>query len=117
MKAIEIINILKGLVELWPGLPAPYINSTQVTFYLADEQDIRNVALALGGKWTKGVSDYFFTLFRQEGSVTLRLSVERALVCERKVVGKKHVPGYVVEAHDEDIVEWTCPDSILAVTR
>ena len=42
------------------------------------------------------------------GGVRYELNVNRALVCERRVVGTKHVEEHVIKAHDEDIVEWDC---------
>lgn len=49
----------------------------------------------------------------------LKFITSRANVCEKKVVGFKSVPAQVIPecvipAREEEIVEWSCPDSILA---
>ena len=47
--------------------------------------------------------------------------IDHEQICEKVVVGKKVVPfreAYLVQAepeHEEDIVEWKCPDSFLAL--
>lgn len=60
-------------------------------------------------------------LKRKFHGITLQFLFDRNIVCERRVVGKRQVPAEVIperviEAHEEDIVEWDC-GSLLAPTK
>lgn len=73
------------------------------------------------GASEKIFQDSFISVDRAFGPcVKLSLSMERDLVCERVVVGKKEIPAVdeltvpARPAHTEDIVEWKC-GSILSL--
>lgn len=52
-------------------------------------------------------------LFIPDVGLQLQMRCQRDQVCDRKVVGTRHVPekvipAQVIPAHEEDIVEWDC---------
>lgn len=49
------------------------------------------------------------------GPHSIDVYVPHGQVCERVVVGTRHVEAQVIEAYDEEIVEWICPPSFLNV--
>jgi hypothetical protein len=64
-----------------------------------------------GGQTCYGVRKDF-------GAFTVRFLSAKEQVCTKKVIGTRHVeeyfePGRVISAHDEEIVEWECPESLL----
>ncbi len=66
------------------------------------------------GHCDKKYSEYYLTLSKSFGSIIYGARIARETVCERKVVGKKTLPGreaYMVPAEPEqevDVVEWDC---------
>ena len=71
--------------------------------------------LGQGGQWKKEEYGGAFCLYRKFGpGLTYRIFCDRGKVCERKVTGTKWVEGKpATNGHDEEIVEWICPDSLL----
>lgn len=57
----------------------------------------------------------WFDLRKKFGPVTLEFTVNRAIVCERKVVSVEEVPEKLIPAYTREIVEWECNDPILRV--
>ena len=56
--------------------------------------------------------------YKDGGETVLTFHAERTEVCDRVVTGKKYVPQQiipqqVIEAHEEDIVEWKCKPLLL----
>jgi len=56
------------------------------------------------------------------GYLTIQLSIERPKICERVVTGHRQIERQVpvttrTEIVEEEIVEWKCPDSFLAVGK
>lgn len=82
---------------------------------------IAEIAKALGGHWEKSVDDGYFNLTREIlPGVTYRIYTSRNAVCEAVKVGTEIVevpdpdaPKITVE---RDVIEWRCPDSLLAET-
>ena len=73
------------------------------------------------GSCEKGSEYGLYFVRKQFGSIWLSVSTRHEDICERVVVGTKRVedqtvPEIFVAAHDEDIVEWKCPDSLLMET-
>lgn len=71
----------------------------------------------------KEYDETFFKITRKFGSIKLKFLFWRDAVCQRVVIGKKTVeahlrpaqmiPAEVVEAHEEDVVEWRCGEALL----
>lgn len=83
---------------------------------------IVGVAQSLRGKRikvTKEYTSYSYSLKIEKGDWSITYRTDREAVCERIVTGTKHiersvVPEHIVEAHDEEIVEWVCNDALLS---
>lgn len=70
------------------------------------------------GKCQKNWLSWALEIKKEFGPHEITVSVSREAICERKVVGTKHVPEFRVAAHQEDIVEWVCEDpSILRAVK
>lgn len=69
-------------------------------------------ARAMGRTQKSAFGNYFF-VERYFGHHHLYAATPREQVCTRKVLEVKRVPATVIPAHNEEVVEWECPDSIL----
>lgn len=129
---IRSIRELLDFVEAHPDVNW-FIPATSAYCYFNGEDaasELANTATAIGGKWDKVANDWEFGLERYFGDrsrfdpIRVRLVTERSEVCEKVKVGTKlvdkpdpdyeapEVPTIKVE---EDIFEWKCPPSILAL--
>ena len=121
----ERADFIRGLRELAdfydarPELPLP----SEVTVNLTDvkgKAELAHVA-ELMKPCKKEVTLSFYKLIRHFGPIVLEAYDWRSNICERivtgtKVVAEKIVPAQeeeVIPEHEEDIVVWKCPDSLL----
>jgi hypothetical protein len=120
----ELVEGLRAFADFLEeeGLDLPITNHRlRFTQHLYNDYDggstakskARRAALALG-KVEKDWGTYYLNLRRDFGPVSLEFSIAKEQICERKVTGFKDVPEFVSPAHREELVEWTCRDSILA---
>lgn len=134
MNKQEYVNALRELADFiegkdlpdtwgpaysWSGVqdyPTP-----EMTFQFNKKEEFGDFASKLG-TFDKESSDYNVSIVSKLSSgakVTARIAHEQ--VCEKVVTGKKTVPfrqAYMVDAveeHEEDIVEWKCPESFIAL--
>lgn len=108
MTTRELVTSLRAVADLYeahPDLPIPYLDPIHA-FMSKEEAPV--IAHALG-RCEKIADDSFFRLRKKLGQLKLDFLVARDEVCERVVVGTKHVPALHIPAHEEDIVEWKCP--------
>lgn len=79
--------------------------------FACPQEDLYTAAMVarLLGTRKKRFYDNIFILEKDFGGATVKFLWYRANICERVVVGKKVVKGYVVPDHEEDVVEWRCP--------
>lgn len=100
---------LAECLERTPEIPVPY--GTLLNCFVGSREHVAQIART--GPWQKRYVDTWFTLTRDfAGGVRLDVNVERVQVCERVVVGTETVPAQ--PAHEVEIVEWRCADSLLA---
>ena len=71
------------------------------------------------GTCTKDSNEIFFYVRRAFGPVVLSGFDYRESVCQRVVTGKRTVEvdvpvGYRKETREEEVVEWHCPETLLA---
>ena len=77
--------------------------------------------MAIGTFKKDGDSWYTRVTHTLEHGATVSISAKRDTVCKKLVVGKKIVPSAperiipAMPEHEEDIVEWECPESFLAM--
>jgi hypothetical protein len=67
------------------------------------------------GGFAKSHDGTWLNLVKDFGAFTLEVLYKSELVCERVVVGTENVPEKTVPAHTKEIVEWQCPESLLAL--
>lgn len=108
-------------LEAHPEIPEPYIGLALKSFDTAEE--LTTAVKAYGEKWEKNSDEAYYNLTHTFGTHNLRLQfyIDRTKVCRKivkgtKVVPEKYVPATecrVIPAHEEEIVEWVCPESLM----
>ncbi len=109
----EDINDMRealDFIEANPSLPMPHLGALNA---FADKDDLADYARAMA-PCVKGISSGYFELKRSFGSVSYKINFTREEVCEATVVGTREIPEKTTPAYTEDVIEWVCPDSILA---
>lgn len=109
-KRIDGLRELVDYLEARPDIPLPYVGTMDA---FGDPAELPVIARAMGG-FTKNHDGNYLTLVRSFGPVQLHVNFASEAVCERVVVGTEEVPEKVTPAHVEEIVEWRCPESVLA---
>jgi len=80
------------------------------------------MAQSLGGKWDKDTNSLYFTLTRSFGPHRIVLEAPRDAVCTARVVGTetktvRKAVDFVEVKETRDVIEWDCPQSLLALTQ
>jgi hypothetical protein len=104
---VEIAEFLESHADV----PLPLYPS--FTALVPGASELARAAKALG-KAYKSTLPHWVSVGRQFGPISLEISARREHVCRRIVTGTKVVPATTVPEHNEDIVEWECPPSLLA---
>lgn len=108
---IEALRALADYLEERPDVPMP---SFDIFNAFATPEELPLIARAMGG-FTKDHDGDYLMLVKDFGGVQLHVNFNSEQVCERVVVGTEEVPEKVVPAHTKEIVEWKCPESVLAL--
>ena len=114
----EMIQGLRGLATLLENhLELPVHSSVSVLGRAADKEHLAACARAMGSV-DKIMDNNYFNIRKSFGPITYEVYAPREEVCERVVVGTKHIPASFVpeqysEAHEEEIIEWHCPEALL----
>lgn len=71
------------------------------------------------GRAAKSSENGYYNVTRMFGPHKVEVTAPSSEVCERKVVGVETIPAQIVPAHTipaetREIVEWVCPESLLA---
>jgi hypothetical protein len=120
---IAALRKIALVLEANPDLRIPYFGTQVIRCESVDE--IRSNVLAYGGHWTKNSTDSEYEMVcRLHNNLSLMIYASHEKVCERVVVGVKHVPETVVPAEpekviparDEELVKWICPSVMAEVT-
>lgn len=115
-KLIAGLRKIADVLETNQEAKIPYFGPCVVR--VDDSEQLLAQSRVFGGKWAKSVSDDSFNLRQHLGcSLELYLYADRENVCKKIVIGTKLVPETVIEAqiipaHEEEIVEWHCPESL-----
>lgn len=96
-------------LEQHPNVPLP--NTMALNCLMMRREDFGPASRG-SGPWEKAATESFFVLRHKFQVMSVDLYAYRGKVCERVVVGKKVIPAQ--PEREEDIVEWHCPESILA---
>ena len=119
---VQGIRMLADVLANHPEIESPIKGGVSMTFWSWSVDDPKAEMLkyrrAYGGKWEKDAAHYF-SLKGKLAGLPVTLSTERDAVCEKVVVGTetkkvtKYGPSYTVD-EEVDIVEWRCPEGLLA---
>lgn len=131
----ENLRAVADLIEAHPELPLPFVTAyghsseVEVVWYLHIESNLHGdlagqkaaaaqLVTMLGGKWDKSESDDIYALDQRRGDLKLHISVNRAAVCERVVIGTREVevparPATEARVETVEDVTWIC-SSLLA---
>ncbi len=108
---VKGLQAVTDLLEANPQIPAPLM--TILGVWISDKDEFLS-ALKGTGHWMKRSSNGVFTLRQEFGPIKLDLSISQKYICERIVTGTRTVPERpAVPEHEEEIVEWKCPQSLL----
>lgn len=110
-KGLEL-PIREARMHLSPWLFDDYVWKNRKRSRTAKEK-LRRAVLAIG-KAEKNFEGGSFKLIRSFGPITLQFQLSRQEVCEKRVIARKQIPEQVIEAYEEEVVEWICTDPILA---
>lgn len=123
-RQIENLRLLADWMERHPEAeaPAPAVgNKTYCRLHASTKEELTEQLRAVGSFVKRPCSfddkDFEFVVTLTNGYEIIYF-VPREMVCEKRVVGKRHIeekyiPGRVEPAHDEEIVEWDCGESVL----
>jgi hypothetical protein len=108
----ERANFVKGLRDFANFIEANdgIVCRAQQNFYIyTDDKEVFKTAVrAIGSKGKKEMLGDWASYVVNFGPIQYRLLIERAAVCQRKVLGTKNVEERAIAAHVEEIVEWEC---------
>jgi len=115
-KIVDGLRALAGFLERHPNFPRPGFIRADIWTYTKEE--FGEFARMLGAYKKIPMYDTLYVLRKEFSEVVqLDLNVTRGLVCEKKITGTKWVGGTpateATEAHEEEIVEWIWPDSLM----
>lgn len=115
---------IADVLEKNPAMKLPYFGVGCLRVETIEE--MRQVALAVGGHWEKEQDADSFALRQRFTPYDLQLFIyaHRETVCERIVIGTREVPEKtipavpaqderIVPAHVEEIVKWVCPEILV----
>jgi len=113
---------LADWIEAHPEQPRP---DAELSVYALNTKQEAAACLRALTPCKKEYRDELFQLSRMFGPLNLKFIFYRNAVCTRKVVGTKEVgvevipsrviPEQIIPAHTEEIVEWECGESLLAI--
>ena len=110
MTALEYAAALRRIADFYEqhqDFPLPILPDVEVCPDDTREEVVR-IARVLGGYVTKEANGPLLVLVKDFGGVSLRVLFARSAVCERRIVGVRHVERRVVPAHDVEEIEWDC---------
>ena len=105
------LRLIADWYEAHPDMPVPHTDEIGVYGVKETREEAARIAEALT-PCRKEWAENFFKLVHDFGTLKLKFVFMRSAVCTRRVVGHRVIPASpesVVE-----VVEWDCPDSLLA---
>jgi hypothetical protein len=101
-------NVQATNIEL---MPKPY---SPINIYISvDTMEELQQYIKLFGSCEKYSDSTSIGVRKFFGTHKIDVYISHEVACERVVVGTRHVEAKLVEAYDEEIVEWRCPESFL----
>jgi len=124
----EAIQGLRELATFFEENSEAQMPSDQTFWLFVTTPEKLAAAAKTLGHATKSTDGNYYIVKRTFGFVTLEYLLNRGQVCKSEVIGKKKIkvkkvitpmiPAVTVEVEEEvDDVQWTCPESLLALTK
>ncbi len=121
MTHTEYANALRRIadfVEVHPKISIPDTTNIDIYQWIEGKEFLTEIA-RIFGTCKKDYGTTYSTVKKDFGGIFLSATTYKEQVCERVVIGKKIVPEIIIPAslipeHEEEIVEWKCPESLLA---
>lgn len=113
MTNAEYANGLVQLADWFMKHPEVKVPPNEIRVHVWEKEPLVAAARAMG-KSDKDFGSLFVEVSRDFGPIKLVYQTYRDKVCTQRVVGTRHHEARLVGAYDEPIVEWDCPDSLLA---
>lgn len=109
----QALRNIADWIEAHPEIPVPHTNRIAIVD-IHSKSDLARLARAFGD-CKKETDSKFFIITKDFGGILVEGFEYREKICERVVVGAKQIPEriipeQIIPAHDEEIVEWKCPD-------
>lgn len=110
----ELLDKLAGIYRANPGIERGSIYTDSVFIHCSTKEKFAETIRAFGaGKKDASDNNFYFRV----SDIPVTIFVPRGQVCTKRVVGTRYVEEqkteYVTPAHEEEIVEWDCPESVL----
>jgi hypothetical protein len=127
-RATKTVSGLRELADWLEQHPeyAKDISFERAYVFTYDREEFVTASKALGGMRSKSADTAFFNVERDFGTFTLQVTIDRGLVCEKKVTTTEvveSVPDPALVANiplvevtkTVETVEWECEPSVLAL--
>lgn len=115
-------DALRKLADIYEAHPT--LEKPSFSIYASDTRDNAAKTLRALLPAEKEYDGQIFRISKKIGPIDLSFVFLRSTVCTPRVIGKRRVeasiipgqiiPEQVIPAHEEDVIEWACDDSLLA---
>lgn len=117
---IESLNITEAEHGEVPAMTGFWFGH-KLQGFVYSKEDIAVWARAMGSFNKNFDGNYFELVKKFSENVSMEVNIGRDNICERVVIGTKivpetYIPSKFVAEHEEEIVEWRCPED-LAILR
>ena len=123
MTVQERLRALADWFEKHPNAPLPYELREGNKFIVAVEKNSLKEVIQNIGSFEKVYDDSFLNMIVKVADFKIEYYTNRGNICTQKVVAKKlvpetvepsyYVPEKIIPAHEEDVIEWECPEALL----
>jgi hypothetical protein len=103
-EVIAGMRALADYLEANPAVPCPINRVFDV--FVDGKEELNALRRLIGGQFVKRPVGSLFCLRKEFGPLGYELNIDRELICERVVTGKRVVPA--VPEHEEEIIDWKC---------
>lgn len=114
---------LRELADWVEAHPEVQLPTDHLQSYIFGDRGAPSEVLHAMKPCKKEYTESYFHLIRHFGPIKLDYFFDREAVCQRVVVGKRQIeahlrpatliPAEMIEAHEEDVVEWRCGQALL----
>lgn len=113
---IQGLREVADFYEQHPEVPLDRISGGTFAINIYTDKDGLREAAKAPGRAEKSAFGGVFQVERTFSAIRVQWWADREQVCRKVVKGTEHVEERVIPAHDKEIVEWECDDSLLRPT-